>query len=572
MYGAGPWRAHGSPSLGVGLRETTNPLLSQGAFGDIQLALDNVEWRREVNLSWLQFSRWGIQQIILISRLYYLKNPIIRRLVDIAAMYVFARGVEISVDDEQAQTVLDEFLERNRQTLGQVALTDLERRKHTDGNLFFALFADRNDSGKVSIREIDAIEIQEIICNPDDTSEPWFYRRSWTQQQFDSKSGSVSQATIQAWYPALNYDPVAKPATLNGAPVRWDCRVYHRKCGATAKWTFGCPIIYPAINWAKAAKEYLESCATLARALAQFAFTVTTKGGQQALAGLKQQLETNVGPGSSAWDTNPPPNTASTFASGPGTELKAFSTAGAGADPEKSRQYKLMCCMVVGVPETFLGDVSTGNLATATTLDRPTETAFLEKQEAWREDLMVIAKYVLSVSLGAANGRLREAGKGNTTRIVEAKRKRVENGGRSVYVEAPKRKDEIRIKVNFPAIREGDVPQLVNAIVAAMTLGNKDGNVIGIDEKTGIGALYDVLPNVENGQETLEEQYPEGSYDPDRTQEEPPPEPAKPPAVPPPNPAAIPPPTAPPVRESLRRAAQIFLDAARENGHAANLR
>jgi hypothetical protein len=47
--------------------------------------------------------------------------------------------------------------------------------------------------------------------------------------------------------------------------------------------------------------------------------------------------------------------------------------------------------MVVGVPETFLADVSTGNLATATTLDRPTELVFMEKQEAWREDLTIIA-------------------------------------------------------------------------------------------------------------------------------------------------------------------------------------
>src|SRR5580704_15326582 len=29
-----------------------------GAFGDIELALQNVDWRREINFSWLEFSRW----------------------------------------------------------------------------------------------------------------------------------------------------------------------------------------------------------------------------------------------------------------------------------------------------------------------------------------------------------------------------------------------------------------------------------------------------------------------------------------------------------------------------------
>ena len=80
VAGAGPWL--GSPAGReriATLREVAN-VGAQGATGDIELALQNVEWRREVNSSWMEFSRWGIQQIILIARLYYIKNPIIRRI------------------------------------------------------------------------------------------------------------------------------------------------------------------------------------------------------------------------------------------------------------------------------------------------------------------------------------------------------------------------------------------------------------------------------------------------------------------------------------------------------------
>src|SRR5215468_8635108 len=137
------------------------------------------------------------------------------------------------------------------------------------------------------------------------------------------------------------------------------------------------------LDWAREARKDLEATSSVRQSLSQVAMTITTKGGQQALAGIKNQNSTSVGPSASIWDQNPPAVAGGTFASGPGTKLEAFSKAGATFGPEHVRQIKLMCCMVAGVPETFLADVSTGNLATATSLDRPTETVMLEKQESW---------------------------------------------------------------------------------------------------------------------------------------------------------------------------------------------
>src|SRR5208337_1604109 len=311
--------AAGTKPVSAALRES-NPLMSQGAFGDIELALQNVEWRREINLSWLEFSRWGIQQIILISRLYYIKNPIVRRLIDVAAVYVFGRGYEVSSSDPDANDVLKEFLERNQKVLGQVALVDLERRKFYDGNLFFAFHTDAVDTGQTTVRMMDATEIMDIITDPDDTDCPWYYRRVWVAREFDIQSGQVHTQGQQSYHPALNFDPKIKPETINAIPVMWDVPIYHRKCGGVAKWNFGCPMIYPAIDWAKAARRFLEACATVKQALATFAMTVTTKGGQQAIEGLKAQLSTTVGPAAALWDTNPTPVNASTFVSGPGTE------------------------------------------------------------------------------------------------------------------------------------------------------------------------------------------------------------------------------------------------------------
>jgi hypothetical protein len=538
LTGTGPWltapardvlaKNEGGGKELLAVRETavreSNPLLSQGAFGDIELALQNVEWRREINLSWLEFSRWGIQQIILISRLYYIKNPIIRRLIDVASVYVFGRGFEVSSSDSDANDVLKEFFERNQKVLGQVAMADLERRKFYDGNLFFGFFTDAQATGLTTVRMIDATEVMDIITDPDDTDQPWYYRRVWVARTFDIESGQISTNGQECYHPALNFDPINKPKTINEKPVMWDVPIYHRKCGGVAKWNFGCPMIYPAIDWAKASRRFLEACATVKQALATFAMTVTTKGGQQAIEGLKQQLSTTVGPQAAIWDTNPTPVNASAFVSGPGTELQFMNQTGKGGDPEEVRRFLLMCCMVVGVPETFLSDVSTGNLATATTLDRPTELVFLEKQEAWREDLTVISKYVLNVSKGAAKGKLKEALDRRHLKVSEViisePPRMMALDGRRKYVEANKpNAKQINVMVTFPAIREGDMNLIVGAIATAMTLNNKGGQITGIDEKQGVLLLFRTL-GVEDAEAIVEEMYPESEYDPDRTKEE----------------------------------------------------
>ncbi len=137
--------------------------------------------------------------------------------------------------------------------------------------------------------------------------------------------------------------------------------------------------------------------------------------------------------------------------------------------------------MVKDVPETFLADVSTGNLATATTLDRPTELAFMSLQEEWREDLPVIVGYAIKKSLKAPNGKLREAMNKrhadlSKISVREAKRFR-DSEGRWRYAEADVKKEaptEIEVKVTFPAIREGDIPALAAALSSAFATGTVD--------------------------------------------------------------------------------------------------
>ena len=200
-----------------------------------------------------------------------------------------------------------------------------------------------------------------------------------------------------------------------------------------------------------------------------------------------------------------------------------------GLDPKEGLTYNIYIGNVFGIPPTWLGDMETSNLSTATTLDRPTELGMRARQMEWEDDLVVIAKYVLSVSAGATSGKLREArGAGNVICINEAPRRTLPTGLR-VYDEAAKPKDdEIQVRVTFPAIREGDMPAIITAIATAMTLENKGGQIVGIDEREGVRLLFEAL-GVEDTETILDEMYPpnakgvkgtpgyEPAYDPSRT-------------------------------------------------------
>lgn len=100
----------------------------------------------------------------------------------------------------------------------------------------------------------------------------------------------------------------------------------------------------------------------------------------------------------------------------------------------------------MGLPETFFGDVSTGNLATAKSLDRPTELKFRDRQELWKSILITILEYAIARNQRAANGRLRLAG-------AEAKP---------------------QIRVTFPPILEHDIREQIGAIVQGATLDGKE--------------------------------------------------------------------------------------------------
>jgi hypothetical protein len=446
------------------------------------------DWRMLSMQAQEEFSPAGIRKIIELARIMKVKNPIIKRGVEILRLYVFAQGVQVKANDERVGDVVTAFMTdtANRDAFtGHQALGEKEESLQSDGNLFLRFFVD-GKTGAVAVRTVDALEITEIVTNPNDTAEPWFYHRSFSRVQLDGTTEQVNE-----YYPDIAFIP-SKPSDRaryerelqkrKPGAVRWETPIKHVSVNRFGRGRFGVPEYYAAHDWALAYKSFLEQLAAVWQALARWSWKLTTSGGRQGVAAAKNKLHTTLTSGSS--DTNPPPVAGGAFVSSPDVTMQPFRTAGATMAADDGRRLLLMATAVFGWPETFFGDASVGSLATAKSLDRPTELRVRDRQTLWENILRDVVEFVIACNVKAPNGVL-------TNDVAQFK-----------YERDPVRDDLLRrvvtfaddvdggVTVQFPPIVETDVPALVDAVIDASTMKGTGG---GVPVETAVAQLVDLL-------------------------------------------------------------------------------
>ncbi len=458
--------------------ETANSDFVMERLAELELALDDIGWHRlNFDADW-EFSRVGIDRIVALSRLNALKNPLIRRAVHLTAAYVFGQGVEIAArDDDINVDVIQPFLDdpANAKVLfSDVALPAKHRTLMTDGNLAFILFPNPY-TGHVSVRSISIDEIRDIVTNPDDRADVWFYKRCWTERTFalDGPAFGFRDAYREAWYPDWRYQPGPgqRPESIERIPVRWDSPIYHVAVGGLDGMRFGVPETYAALDWAKAYKLFLEDWATIVRSLSRFAWELVVKRNPGAAA---KKLGTTVTPQNRV-DTNPSPTGGSVFVGNENTTLKALPKTDATVASEDGVWLAKMVAAATGIPYTILmGDPDMGNLATAKTLDRPTELTMIGHQRVWAEILRDLCSYAVDWAIRAPGGKLtgrQETGPDGRPRWVVDPVTVPGTKGIDGAPDGPAKEisgaDRRTIDVTFPAILEQDMLSTIQAIVTA---------------------------------------------------------------------------------------------------------
>ena len=372
------------------MEERHNELLER--LTELEAVLLTPEWNRLTADGEREFSLEGLRAAMKISRLMFLSNPLINRAITLKSQYVFGQGFTLTAKGDVGKKALDRLMTsaRNRRAFtSHQMLTLREQELEVTGNLFIALVKVGTDT---EIRCIPAAEIEEIISDPEDAANVQFYRRRYNVQQ------GKQLIQVEKLYADLHYSGTVPPA-VEGVEVVANTRVYHVRVGALADMRFGLPELHQSIPWARGYKDFLTDFIAIVKSFRKFAFTAQVEGGPMQVAEVHSKLNSQYGNGGNYSDRNAAPVAGSTAVMS-GTTLTPVKTAGATVPLEEGRRLLLMHCAGSGFPETFYGDASVGSLATAKSLDRPTELMISDRQKLWANVLETIANYAISSTAG----------------------------------------------------------------------------------------------------------------------------------------------------------------------------
>lgn len=395
-------------------RDDTIELLEESLI-DLERSIRDPGWVRLTAEAARQFSPEGFRHIRAACRVFATINPLVKRGLNLRSAYVWGQGVEITArangretGEQDVEAVIEDFLTDpgNIRTLtGPEARDQLEHQLGTDGNVFVSCFT-RPLAGQVSVRVVPTDEIVDVICNPEDASDPWYYWRRWNEATFNIATGATSQTAKECYYPAMGYRPVgaAKPRTINSWPVRWDAPMMHMAVNRLTGWKFGVPDAYAALDWSRAYKEFLEDWARLMRSLSRYAWRATAPGNKAAQ--VKAALSARA---SRDRYTGEPNEAGADVIMSPDVALEAISKSGATIDADSGRPIATMVAAALDVPVTMLlaDPGQTGARATAETLDQPTELAMSQRRLVWEFFYRALLTYVITESVRAPKGSLK---------------------------------------------------------------------------------------------------------------------------------------------------------------------
>lgn len=441
-------------------RENTALAIESG-MANLELALDDRGWDSLTRSAAVEFSREGLGRAAEICRVMAVGNPLIKRGLGVRQAYVWGQGIQIQARSngedgtQDVGSVIRAFLDEpgNRAAFtGDQAHEENERALGTDGNVFIACFTNPR-TGFVQTRTIPFVEITDILANPEDADEPRYYRRQWNQTTIADGRTNTSQRVT--YYPALDYEPTGRDRLMfiNGAPVQWDTPVYHVSVNRLDGWQFGIADAFAAIQWARAHRDFLSDWATIAKALSQFAFRLSTDKTSKAQQ-MRQRIARTAA-GSPGNDNS----VGSTVVTDAATNIEAIPKTGAVIDSESGRPLAAMVGAALDIPvTTLLADPGqTGARAVAETLETPTRLAMEQRRGVWTEAYRAILGHVIRHAATSGSGPLT----GNETTDSYT-------GQRILTLDQD---TDATVVIDWPSLEEVDTARVVEAIVKADSTG-----------------------------------------------------------------------------------------------------
>lgn len=392
------------------------------------------------------------------QRLFYL-DPTIRHMVTLHSAFTFGRGISYKAADKKVNKVIERFWKnpRNRQSFSTMKA---QWRRDRDMQLFgeqFLVFFTSTQDGTVTVRSLPPEQITRIVKAPGDSEMPLYFVR-----EYIDKDGKRVREPL----PDYRLAEVRGDGSAFISDRNTEVAVMHL-LGSDLNGR-GISHLTPSIPWAKAKRGFMEDRATLTLALALFAFKLTASGNKQALQRIRDQFaayqnDMRYGAG----DERERREGANIFMGSQGMQLEQFRTdSGAANAYQDMRMFRQETGIGMSIFEHYLGDPSTGNLATATAMELPMLKVFEAEQQFWDDIYTEVFNFVIRQQLRFGS---------DLAGLAEVDLD--QSAGYPLWLIEPKGEAALSVETVFPPIIQRDLAVWSTALSQAASLETTTGHV-----------------------------------------------------------------------------------------------
>lgn len=331
------------------------------------------------------------------SRLYWQHEPLPDRIISTWTEWAFGRGWTIKAEDEAFQSVLEEVVAAryNRRQFGRVGWQKHSNALLVDGERIFVFWLNPLNQ-EIRVRTLDPLEVKDILTNPDDRDEIWYYRRVWRDmdgkehmrfyQDWDLEVGAGGKTPRHPRMKQQTGDP--EDSDYNPVQNAFIGHVTINSLGLR-----GFPLLTSALDWVRGHREFMRDRSGIQAARHQFAWKGIVKGTQSQVNAVKTAFDSPDPWADPSQGMRTP--RAQVFWGNEGIDLQQMSmqSDAAGAQ-EDGRAFRNMAALPGGLPDFLLGDTGQANLATAKATERPLDTMFGAYQILWVEFIEDMAIHV----------------------------------------------------------------------------------------------------------------------------------------------------------------------------------
>lgn len=337
------------------------------------------------------------------ARIAWMRDPQAGAAVDLMNDFVFGRGMpRPKANDPEVQKVLDEAWDDPD---NQLVLTgyDAQLTLGTDltlqSNLFFLVFDDGED-GKVKLGMLDHDGVQRVVRDPENRRRILYYvvklpgtvREDFKRGEQTIEPRPENERTL--YYEHWRNVRDAEEEVERGERKKFDKppkdrlgdgKVYHVAINKTGEMAFGHPIMDRLLRWYTAYNKFMDARVDIMEASAAFVMKRKVKGTPNQLQKMATQALSRRSPLGSAIDdpnTVMGPRPASILTENENVTHEDFNiNTNAPNAVQDAQMLRSQISAATRFPQSYYGDASNSNLATATSLELPVLKAVEARQE-----------------------------------------------------------------------------------------------------------------------------------------------------------------------------------------------